>query len=154
MLAFDRPGRPIIPFVDARDAAEWIVASVETGRTGTFNVGGRTGITIGEVLETCRAISGSDATFIWASDAFLLEQAVTPWTELPLWVPWERSWLAMLDSSKALAAGLRLRPLEETVRDVLVWDATRPRGDRHAGLAADREAELLRRWRALQEKTS
>ena len=148
VLAFDHPGRPVIPFIDARDAAQWIVASVEIGRTGTFNVGGRTGITIGEVLETCRTVGGSDATFVWASDAFLLEQGVTRWTELPLWVPWERSGLAMLDSTRALAAGLRLRPLEETVRDVLVWDATRPQGGhRRAGLAPDREAELLRRWR-------
>ena len=148
VLAFDRPDHLLIPFIDARDAAEWIVASVQAGRTGIFNVGGRPSITIGEVLETCRVVSGiDDATFVWVSEAFLLKQGVGPWVELPLWVPSDRDYLTGLDSTRAVTAGLRSRPLAETVRDVLAWDRTRPAGSaRRAGLAVDREAELLRRW--------
>ncbi len=152
ILAFDRPDRPVTPFIDARDAARWIVAGIEAGRTGTFNVARRVGITIGEILETCRAVSGArDVTFVWASEPFLLENSVTPWVELPLWVPLERDYLAKLDSAKAAAVGLSPRPLAETVRDILVWDRTRPAAaERRAGMAADREAELLRRWRAAE----
>lgn len=150
ILAFDGSDRVVHPFIDARDAARWIIASVEAGRGGIFNVGGRVGMTIGEVLETCRSISGvRDASFVWVSDAFLLEQGVAPWTELPLWVPRGQHDLAGLDSKKAVAAGLRLRPLAETIHDVLAWDRTRPAPlERRAGLAADREVELLQRWQA------
>jgi 2'-hydroxyisoflavone reductase len=152
ILAFDRPDRPVTPFIDAHDAAQWIIASVEAERTGTFNVGGRPGITIGGILETCRVVAGAgDATFMWVSEAFLLEQGVTPWTELPLWVPRERDYLVGLDSTKAEGAGLRLRPLAETIRDILAWDCTRAiTMERRAGLAADREAELVRRWQAVR----
>lgn len=150
ILAFDHPDRVLHPFIDARDAAQWIIANVEARRTGTFNVGGRAGLTIGEVLEACRSVSAvRDASFAWVSESFLLEHGVQPWTELPLWVP--RGWqdLTRLDLTKAVAAGLRLRPIEDTIRDILLWDRTRPPGfTRRAGLAADREAALLQQWHA------
>ncbi len=148
ILAFDHPDRTVIPFIDARDAAQWIVAGIEEGRTGIFNVGGHPGITIGEVLETCRSVSGvRDATFVWVREEFLLKHSVTPWVELPLWVPRGRDYLVGLDSTKAVSTGLRLTPLAKTVRDILTWDRTRPAAaDRRAGMASDREAQLLQRW--------
>lgn len=150
VLAPAPPERKVIPFIDARDAARWIVAGIEARLTGTFNVGGRVGLTFGDVLETCRAAGGGrEASFVWASEAFLLGHGVKPWTELPLWVPRGRHDLAGLDSTKAVAAGLHLRPLADTIRDVLAWDRTRPEGlARRAGLPAEREAELLQWWQA------
>lgn len=150
MLAFDGPDRAVIPFIDARDVAWWIVAGVEAGLTGTFNLGGSAGMTIGEVLETCRVVSRvPDASFVWASEAFLLEHGVKPWIELPLWISRARDELAGLDSMKAMAHGLRPRPLAQTIADVLAWDRTRPEDAAPlAGLAAERERELLRLWHA------
>jgi nucleoside-diphosphate-sugar epimerase len=150
VLAFDAPSRVVLPFIDGRDIARWIVMSVEARLTGTFNLGGRPGVTIGDVLETCRTASGAaGASFVWVSEAFLLEHGVKPWTEIPLWVPRGGDDLAGLDSAKAIAAGLRLRPLAETVADTLAWDRTRPQdADLLAGLVAARETELLRLWGA------
>lgn len=150
ILAFDNPDRVIIPFIDARDIAWWVVASVEGGLTGTFNLGGRTGRTIGGVLDACRVAGGvGDASFVWASEAFLLEQGVTPWSEIPLWVRRDRDVLVGLDSAKAATEGLSLRPLAKTIADTLAWDRSRPHDtEPRAGLAAEREAELLRRWDA------
>jgi 2'-hydroxyisoflavone reductase len=148
ILAFDRPDRGVIPFIDARDIARWVVAGIEAGRTGAFNVGGTSGVTIGGVLEECRKVSRvRDASFVWVSEGFLLEQGVKPWTELPLWVLRDRDDLVALDSTKAVTQGLRLRPFAETIADTLAWDAARPRDTApKAGLAAEREAELLRLW--------
>ena len=152
VLAFDHPERVVLPFIDARDIARWIVPSVEAGRTGTFNLGGRPGVTTGEVLETCRAVSHArDASFVWVSEAFLLGHGVKPWTEVPLWVRRGGDDLAGLDSTKALDAGLQLRPLTETVADTLAWDRARPADtEPRAGLAPARETELLRLWEARQ----
>ena len=148
ILAFDRPDRVVLPFIDARDIAEWIVPSVEVGRTGTFNLGGKGGLTIGGILEACRlAGRPRDASFVWVSEDFLLEQGVKPWSEIPLWVRTGGDDLAGLDSTKAIAAGLRLRPLAETVAETLAWDRTRPPDTAlRAGLTAERETELLRLW--------
>jgi 2'-hydroxyisoflavone reductase len=52
-----------------------------------------------------------------------------------------------VDCRQAYAAGLGARPIKETVRATLAWDAERPEGaPRRAGLAAERERELLRAW--------
>jgi 2'-hydroxyisoflavone reductase len=85
----------------------------------------------------------------WVDEAFLLSAGVQPWSELPLWVPAADAAAFLADVSRALAAGLRFRPIAETVRDTLGWARTWP-ADRalRAGLAPEREAELLRAWHA------
>jgi 2'-hydroxyisoflavone reductase len=142
VLAPDGPD-VITRFVDARDLAAWTVDAVETSATGIFDVIGARGVTMGALLATCRAVGASDASFTWVDEEFLLERKVAPWTELPLWVP--RAWAAVFGASdeRAQATGLRFRPLEETVRDVLDWDRTRPPGPRTHGLDPKRESELL-----------
>lgn len=71
-----------------------------------------------------RRISGSDASFTWVSEEFLVENGVEAWDGLPYWLGIGR-FVAQTDVSKALAAGLELRPLEQTVRDTFTWDRTR-----------------------------
>jgi 2'-hydroxyisoflavone reductase len=65
---------------------------------------------------------------------------------MPTWIPEDEEGVGFsrIDVSKAIAAGLRFRPLEETVRDTLTWAQTRPVDHEwRAGLTAEREAQLL-----------
>jgi 2'-hydroxyisoflavone reductase len=144
--------------IDVRDLAEWTLSMAERQQAGVYNATGpEYDLTFGRLLEICRAVTGGDARFTWVSEAFLLEQQVAPWSELPLWIPLsDPDMLGFSDVScaKAIAAGLIFRDLAATVRDTLAWDATRaataepparalqPR----AGLAPEREQELLRAW--------
>ena len=51
--------------------------------------------------------------------------------------------------ARAVAAGCTFRPLADTVRDTLQW-AKAERGDKpfgRTGLAAERERELIAKWR-------
>jgi 2'-hydroxyisoflavone reductase len=99
-------------------------------------------------------MSGIDRA-TWVPDEFLLAEQVKPWTDLPLWLP-PASGSLHAPSDRAVAAGLRWRPIADTMRDLRTWVATRtsipgPResGGRRgqpAGIDADREATLLRRW--------
>ncbi len=139
--------------IDARDLGDFVVTLVERRTPGVFNVVGpdRT-LSMRELLETCKAVSKSDATFTWVDARFLLEQKVAPWTDMPAWLPslepGEGFWT--IDVRKAIAAGLRFRPLETSVRDTLAWH-TLPE-DRQAklkrGLSPEREQEVLAAWRA------
>jgi 2'-hydroxyisoflavone reductase len=87
VLAPGRPGRQV-QFVDVRDLAEWIVRMTEANRTGVFNAQGPDRpLTMLRVLEETRRVSGSDASFTWVSEGFVMESDVLPWTEVPLWVP-------------------------------------------------------------------
>ncbi len=151
VLAPGRPDRPI-QFIDVRDLAGWTLRMVEAGKTGVYNADGKAGaVTMEQLLETCRSVSGSDATFTWVSEEFLAAHQVGEWMEMPLWIPESdpaNAGFFAFDCRKAIAAGLGLRPLSETVRAALEWDATR-RSDHEwrAGLTRQREAELLQAWK-------
>jgi hypothetical protein len=77
-----------------------------------------------ELLEACRDVTGSDATFTWVDGATLTAAGYAPWRELPVWL-WDatedvsQTW--QVDVSKALAAGLAIRPMRETVADTWEW---------------------------------
>lgn len=149
VLAPGRPDRPI-QLIDVRDLAEWIVSMGETGQIGTYNaVGPASLLTMQRMLEACKTVSESDATFTWLNDAFLLEQGVVPWSQLPLWLPEEEesSGFLAITVQKALSAGLTFRPLVETIRDTLAWEARRsPDEKRRAGLTPEQEERLLQAW--------
>lgn len=144
------PVGPQLPvqFIDARDLAGWIVEQLERGRGGTFNVTGKPrALSIGDVLESAMRAAGVRPTVHWASEAFLHAHAVGEWVEMPLWISAGAHAGAMLNTNvnRALATGLQIRPLHETVADTLAW--ARTRGARYAlaaGLTPQREAELIR----------
>lgn len=150
------PGRPerLIQFIDARDLAGWTIRMVEAGKIGTYNATGPAEpLSMGQILDACRLASGSDATFTWVDEAFLLGEKVQPWSQMPLWLPEEPEYAGFnaLSIARALAAGLTFRPVVETARDTLAWDATRPAGEEwQAGLAADEETRLLHAWHQRQ----
>jgi 2'-hydroxyisoflavone reductase len=146
VLAPDAPDVRI-QLIDARDLGRWIVEMAERQATGTYvATGPASPLTLGEVMTACRRVSGSDATFTWLPQDFLLEAGVQPWSEVPLWLPAPDNGLLWMDVRKAIAAGLTFRPLEETVRDTLAWDSEVPDRPLGAGLPADREAVLLSAW--------
>lgn len=151
VLAPDLPDKGV-QFIDVRDLAAWTVQSTEAKLHGPYNATGPDGrLTMGEFLQTCRDVSGSDAEFTWVSEQFLLENEVGPYMEMPLWVPAEYAGFNSFNCQKAIAAGLTFRPLAETIQDTLDWQTTRPADHKwRAGLTAEREAELLEKWYASQ----
>jgi 2'-hydroxyisoflavone reductase len=125
---------------------------VEAQRTGVFNADSVPGaVTMGQLLDVCRSVSGSDARVTWVGEQFLLDQKIAPWGEMPLWIPAsdpESGGFFAVSVQRALEAGLAFRGAAETVRATLEWDRTRPGHPWRAGITAEREAELLSRWAA------
>lgn len=160
--AATEPGRPVLApgdaaapaqYLDARDAAAWLLSQAERGGHGVFNLTGPASpTTLGAVLETTRRMLAPDAILQWVDETFLLAQGVAPWTELPLWLPAAQAGLHRIDSARALAAGLVCRPLAETVADTRAWCGAQPAAAAapaggplrpRVGLAPEREARLL-----------
>ena len=104
-----------------------------------------------DLLQCCQAVTGSDASFTWVDESFLVANKVGPFTELPLWVPQEEAGLLQVNVQKALREGLSFRPLEETIRDTLNWSNSRPVDYQwRNGMKPKRETELLHEWSRLK----
>lgn len=153
MLAPEPTTTPV-QSIDARDLAAFTLSLVEQGTTGAFEaVGPNEELTVEHLVEACVAASGKGTKVTWIPWSFLAEREVAPWMELGAWVPddGDSKGLNRVDASKAKAAGLVTRPIEETVADTLAWYRTLP-ADRspRAGLAAEKEQKILEEWHASQ----
>lgn len=129
------------------DLVRFTLDSIEQGRTGVFNaVGDR--IAFEDWLDASRRIGGHRGEVVAVSPDWLAEQGVAEWSgpdSLPLWII-DPGWNAFLDRSNAaaMAAGLRLRPLEQLLAETLEWERSQGLDrERKAGLSAERERELL-----------
>ncbi|MEO3973076.1 NAD-dependent epimerase/dehydratase family protein [Streptomyces sp. CAU 1734] len=147
-----------LQYLDIRDLAEWILGAAGAGLSGAYNLVGEAGAaTMGELLASCAAVTGSDAELRWTPARTVLDAGVEPWTELPIWVPpvetaeLHRS-VYQLDVDRAVAAGLRCRPVAETVADTWAWMESlgepperpkRPGRPSPLGLAPEVEARVL-----------
>lgn len=141
-------GRSRVQVIDARDLAEWIVWASERGVAGTFNAVGPTS-TFASLLTMCEEETEGGAEVHWVDEDFLLAEKVEPWSEIPVWIPSsdpEAEGFASVDAGRAIEAGLSFRPLNQTIADTLEWLKERGNGPLAAGLAPERERELLAKW--------
>lgn len=154
VLAPGPPDRPL-SMVDVRDLGDWLVQCGQEQTVGAMAASGPPGQTsFGELLAAARDATGADANFIWADDAFLLAHEVEPWQDLPYWMPAEQfPGNEDVDTSAAFAAGLRCRPVSETLRDTWTWlrevGSPPQRPDRPTpGIEPERERVVLAAWHA------
>jgi 2'-hydroxyisoflavone reductase len=124
---FARGGRVLAPapperrlqLIDARDLAAWLLDMASRRAGGVFNAVGESH-TMAELLEACR--SDAPAELAWVAEEDLLAAGIAPWSQLPLWIPSAHKDFAgffHVDGARAVAAGLRARPLADTARDTL-----------------------------------
>lgn len=143
------PLRDPVKFIDARDLAEWTIRLAEQRAFGDYNAfGPAQELTMGAMLRDIDEVTGRRARFVEATQAFLDEQQVAPWSDLPVWVPGvgETAGMHRRSNLRAVRAGLRFRPVTQTTTDLLAWWATldeKRRAAPRAGLSAEREAALL-----------
>jgi 2'-hydroxyisoflavone reductase len=129
--------------VDARDLGAFLVTLGENRTGGIFNATGPAEpITLGETLERI----GGGGRLVWVDEQTVLEAGVEPWMELPLWVPGDDDGFLRADISRALAAGISFRPLEETARDTLAWSLEA--GEQRPTLSPEKERQILERWKS------
>ena len=160
--AADDPGRRLVlvplaargrvQVVDVRDLATWMLDAAGSGVTGVFDaVGEQT--SLGHVIDTAAEVAGYVGQRVEVPLAWLLEHGVEAWMgpdSLPLTLPEQgHEGFAARSGAAAVAAGLRRRPLAETLADTLSYE--RELGlsrSRAAGLSPATERRLLTEWAA------
>ncbi len=152
MLAPGTPGDPI-QIIDVRDLAHWMMELVESRATGCFNADSPPrAFTMGQLISASqRASPGAGTQVTWIPEDFLAAQWKPEDLDLPPWSPTrgESAGASLTSVKLALGKGLRCRPLEETVRDTLLWFRSLPaerQAKLRAGIDPAREAETLRAW--------
>ncbi len=135
------PRDAALQYIDARDLGELVVALLTAGATGAFTAAGpwpapRFADVVGAVVHHV-APPGTEVVEVppGAVEAAGLAE------RFPLWSGGTSEGLLAMDPSKALAAGLRLRPVTESADDVLEWWGDRAWPEHW--LRDSAEAELL-----------
>ncbi|HKD88664.1 MAG TPA: NAD-dependent epimerase/dehydratase family protein [Streptosporangiaceae bacterium] len=145
------PGDPTDPIqlIDGRDQGNWIVSLLERSVTGTFNsVGPVPPFGFGDMLAAIAAeVAPAGTRLTWVDSDFLCRAGVDG-AALPLWGEGDAGAANMMTANPAaaFAAGLRVRPLRQTVADIRAEARAPGSGRPGVGISADREAELLARW--------
>jgi nucleoside-diphosphate-sugar epimerase len=149
VLAPDSPERRA-QVIDVRDLAAWIVTGAQQGLTGVFD-GVAPPAPLGDLLAATARGVGAEPRLTWVPQDVLEEQEVAPWAgprSLPLHLPLpEYAGLGTHDVTDSLAAGLRIRPLEETSADTLAWLRAHSEVAR-TGLTRAEERAVLDAWHA------
>lgn len=149
------PGTPHdkTQIIDVRDLANFVVDAVEQRITGTFNTVTPAGsYSMGDLLADSMAVTGTEVNPTWVSAEFIERHSLSEGRSIPIWASpsGEYAGVAFVNGERAAAKGLRNRPVKETARDLISWWKTLPEHrtqNIRAGLSADREAEMLARWR-------
>ena len=148
------PADDPVQIIDARDLAEWTIRMAEQKNFGIFNACGPADeLTMGAMVEGIRKATGSKAKLTHVTTDFLEKEGISPWADLPVWLPGQgdSAGFGRTSIAKALQATLSFRPLATTTTDTLAWFEKLPRERQaklRAGISAEREAELLKAWHA------
>jgi len=153
------PGRGL-QLTDVRDLSTFVLDQVEARAGGLHNVvpdGPNT--TMGGLVDACVQATGARAEPIWMDEGFLFSQGVQPWAELPYWIPDvpDTAGFWAVSGASATAAGLRTRPIADTVADTWEWLRTGGEvrvapGTPPFGLPVEKERQVLDGWAALSRR--
>jgi len=154
ILAPGNPDVDRIQIIDVRDLCEWTVRLCEQQTYGTFMaVGPKNGRSIAELLYGIAAVTTKPLSWTWVPREFLAEHGMRPYAEMPVWRPPTpgNEGFARFDLTREVATGLTFRSLADTTRATLEFHYSRPaerQAQLRAGTTPEREAEVLKAWKA------
>jgi len=124
------PGDPKDPIqiIDVRDLGDWVIHCIENNITGVYNATGPANeLSMQSMVEGVRKGVGTDVTFTWIDNEFLASRGVND-NQFPLYAPPQGEYAGFhrCNVSKALAKGLKFRPVSETSKATLEWYKSLP----------------------------
>ena len=152
------PGSPQheMQIIDVRDLANFVVDCVEQRISGTYNTVTPVGsYSTGRMLEDSQAVTAADIDPVWVDDAFIEGFKFADdgkGVSLPIWHPLtgDIAHVSSVSGERAVAAGLRNRPVRETIRDLMTWWDTLPEeriANARFSMSPEQEAEVIAAWK-------
>ncbi len=156
------PGKANDPvqYIDVRDVAEWMIRLAEENKAGTYNAAGpKKPQGMKDFAIEAKASFDIDSNLVFVDDYDFLKK-----NRLPYLVPWilpegDNYGSARINNNKAIRAGLSLRKLQDSIREMHAWwissALTQERRDKFE-LKTDslllREASILDNWKSLKDE--
>ncbi len=138
-------GSDPVQIIDARDLMEWTVRLAETGTSGIFNGVGPAGtLTMAEFVYGIGAVTSTPRSYTWVPIPFLREHDVSPYSDMPIWIPGDP--LSAVGNSASIESGLTFRPLATIAEDTLRWHELRGEPI-DFGISPEKERAVLDAWR-------
>lgn len=154
------PGKEedVVQYIDVRDVAEWMIRLLENRQAGVYNaVGPKEPTNMYSFVEEAQKAFEVESIFVKIDDYDFLEENnvfyIVPW----IMPTGNDIGSAKISNQKALANGLSLRPLTQSIKDTYDWwysdaltqeDRDKVEADPKSTLL--REKELIEKWKALQ----
>src|SRR5690606_7086441 len=130
MLAGGNPSAPV-QYIDVRDLAEWTVRMIEKRATGIYNaVGPESPTTLAEVVDTARRVFAPKSSVTWVPASWLTGSEDPGMWGTVLFFEQGVGHIMRMSNARAIASGLRTRPLDATLRDALEWHRQLPEEQR------------------------
>ncbi len=139
------PKNQTIQIVDVRDVAGFALHSASQQLSGIYNITSQP-IDLENFLTSTINIIGSGAKLKWVDQETIQKADIQYWSELPIIAPTAANFRHFLNinTSKAMKAGLKIRPLEDTIKPLLEWDRTRRNTPLKCGLPKEKEQLALK----------
>lgn len=144
-----------VQYIDVRDVAEWMIRLAENKMAGTYNaVGPKDAQNMLGFVEEARTTFEVESTLVPVDDAAFLKAQ-----DVPFLIPWimpegNNYGTARISNEKALAAGLSLRDIKESIRDIHAWwysdaltDERRDKVEKNPKSVLMREETILEAWK-------
>lgn len=149
VLAADPPDMPV-QLIDARDLGAFMVTLLENATPGFFDGAGPSpDFTVSDMLAACsRAAGRADNVVVGVDRGWLADRGVVAGDHLPLFDEATEAYDYVRDPAPSVAAGLSLRPIEDSARDALAWDRDRGLPPMPGRVTREQEAALLAEWAA------
>jgi 2'-hydroxyisoflavone reductase len=126
MIVPGTPGDPI-QLIDVRDLADWIIHCIENNVVGVYNATGPAKeLSMRSFVESVSKGVGSQTSFTWVANDFLDSKGVHD--QFPLYAPptGETAGFHRASIFRALAKGIKFRPVSDTAKATLDWYKTLP----------------------------
>jgi len=110
-----------VQWIDVRDLAKWIVEMIEKKKTGTYNAASQP-ISFEAFIDELISEQGTDKIAI--IDTIVAKVEMEPKHRFPFWIPISEQYpqgFSIVDASKAVNAGLSIRPLQMTADETRAW---------------------------------
>jgi 2'-hydroxyisoflavone reductase len=124
------PGAPADPIqiIDVRDLADWIIHCIEKNVVGVYNATGPgKELSMQGMMEGIRQGVGSGVKLTWIDNDFLQAEKIGE-NQFPLYAPpkGETAGFHRCSIARALAKGLKFRPVADTAKATLDWYKSLP----------------------------